>query len=148
MYLRKMHIFSIETLSSNVYKPGCQFKSPWSWCIGVARKTRFCVSFNLRSSTTSFFRTSVSNIAFFWLGSLGNGKILEFERNHLTLERQETSGQKILTFGPVEELHYIKYSSKMKFQTKVAKITKHVFDDFTKKMEKNRNLDCLMHVHP
>ena len=72
---------------------------------------------------------------------------LESEHDSLCLESQETPGRKILTFGPVEELHYIKYSSKMKFHTKVAKITRHVFEDFTKKMEKNRNLDRLMHFN-
>ena len=52
-----------------------------------------------------------------------------------------------LTFGPVEELHYIKVQPKVSFLEKLIKSTRTVFEDFTRNMEKDNNLDCLISLH-
>jgi len=52
-----------------------------------------------------------------------------------------------LTFGPVEELHYIKVQPKVSFLEKLIKSTRTAFEDFTRNMEKDNNLDCLISLH-
>ena len=54
---------------------------------------------------------------------------------------------RILTFGPVEELHYIKLQPKVPFLEKLIKTTRTMFEDFTRNMEKDNNLDCLISLH-
>merc|ERR1712013_664588 len=54
---------------------------------------------------------------------------------------------RILTFGPVEELHYIKLQQKVPFLEKLIKTTRTMFEDFTRNMEKDNNLDCLISLH-
>eukprot|EP00092_Neocalanus_flemingeri_P076173 GFUD01094444.1.p1 GENE.GFUD01094444.1~~GFUD01094444.1.p1 ORF type:complete len:213 (+),score=52.26 GFUD01094444.1:49-687(+) len=51
-----------------------------------------------------------------------------------------------LTFGAVEELHYIKVNPKVSFMDKLIKSTKMMFEDFTRNIEKDNNLSCLMNL--
>eukprot|EP00092_Neocalanus_flemingeri_P032611 GFUD01035467.1.p1 GENE.GFUD01035467.1~~GFUD01035467.1.p1 ORF type:complete len:213 (+),score=61.39 GFUD01035467.1:44-682(+) len=51
-----------------------------------------------------------------------------------------------LTFGAVEELHYIKLDPKVSVMDKLMKSTKMMFKDFTKNIEKDNNLNCLMNL--
>ena len=52
-----------------------------------------------------------------------------------------------LTFGPVEELHYIKVYPKVPFIDRLIKSTRSMFEDFTRNIEKDNNLNCLINLH-
>ena len=52
-----------------------------------------------------------------------------------------------LTFGPVEELHYIKVYPKVPFIDRLLKLTRTMFEDFTRNIEKDNNWNCLINLH-
>jgi len=63
-------------------------------------------------------------------------------------QKSRRSEQKrILSFGPVEELHYIKSYPKAPLLSKVTNTLHNVINDFTKNMQRNNNLDCLINLH-
>merc|ERR1719481_1068064 len=80
-----------------------------------------------------------------------NGIILiqcELNLNCSKSQKSRRSEQKrILSFGPVEELHYIKSYPKAPLLSKMTNTLHNVINDFTKNMQRNNNLDCLINLH-
>merc|ERR1711970_10284 len=67
------------------------------------------------------------------------------EREDVELNRNRED--RTLTFGTVEELHYIKVHPKVPFLARLLKSTRIVFEDFTRNLEKDNNLNCLINLH-
>merc|ERR1712123_381773 len=55
--------------------------------------------------------------------------------------------ERSLTFGPVEELHYIKVYPKTLLIDRLIKTTRTMFEEFTRNIEKDNNLNCLINMH-
>jgi hypothetical protein len=63
------------------------------------------------------------------------------------VELNRNQEDRTLTFGTVEELHYIKVHPKAPFLARLIKSTRIVFEDFTRNLEKDNNLNCLINLH-
>merc|ERR1712128_397800 len=61
--------------------------------------------------------------------------------------RKKSLQERSLTFGPVEELHYIKVYPKTPLIDRIIKATRTMFEEFTRNIEKDNNLNCLINMH-
>jgi len=69
------------------------------------------------------------------------------QENNNTHLNNRSFQDRCLTFGPVEELHYIKVYPKVPFIDRLLKSTRSMFEDFTRNIEKDNNLNCLINLH-
>ena len=68
--------------------------------------------------------------------------MLQSQENHY-----QGNNKKSLTFGTVEELHYIKVDPKVNLVERLMRSSKSFFSDFTQNIEKDNNLSCLISLH-
>merc|ERR1712002_285912 len=59
----------------------------------------------------------------------------------------QAPGTRSLTFGPVQELHYLQKHPKITFQEKIIKCSCSIFKDFTRNLEKENSLDRFIYSH-
>merc|ERR1711970_1266601 len=70
------------------------------------------------------------------------------EISYLTPHRRcQAPGTRSLTFGPVQELHYLQKHPKITFQEKIIKCSYSIFKDFTRNLEKENSLDRFIYSH-
>merc|ERR1712002_794137 len=70
------------------------------------------------------------------------------EISYLTPHRKcQEPGTRSLTFGPVQELHYLQKHPKITFQEKIIKYSHSIFKDFTRNLEKENSLDRFIYSH-
>merc|ERR1719228_2155089 len=70
------------------------------------------------------------------------------EISYLTPHRKcQAPGTRCLTFGPVQELHYLQKHPKITIQEKIIKCSYSIFKDFTRNLEKENNLDRFIYSH-
>merc|ERR1711936_10158 len=55
--------------------------------------------------------------------------------------------RRCLTFGPVQELHYVQKHPKVPFPEKIIKCSHSIFKDFTRHLEKENSLDRFIYSH-